>query len=158
MPRITIAPCDLDTPGFADLVAELDAEMQARYPAQSNHLDSIETLARGDVYAVGAFDLLRQVGCGTFRVLHDDGIYAEVKRVYVTPAYRRQGLSRCILGLLEQEMARRGLALARLETGVLEAAALTLYEHAGYHRRGPFGQYREDPNSVYFEKPLDLVC
>ena len=32
--------------------------------------------------------------------------------------------------------------------------AIGLYERCGFRRRPPFGEYREDPNSVYFEKSL----
>jgi putative acetyltransferase len=31
---------------------------------------------------------------------------------------------------------------------------LTLYERAGYQRRGPFGDYSEDPLSIFMEKKL----
>ena len=42
----------------------------------------------------------------------------------------------------------------RLETGIKQDAAIRLYESAGFHRRGPFGSYRDDPLSVFMEKPL----
>ena len=42
----------------------------------------------------------------------------------------------------------------RLETGIKQDAAIRLYESAGFRRRGPFGSYRDDPLSVFMEKPL----
>jgi putative acetyltransferase len=42
----------------------------------------------------------------------------------------------------------------RLETGISQLEALGLYERAGFRRRGPFGEYREDPLSFFME--LDL--
>jgi putative acetyltransferase len=44
------------------------------------------------------------------------------------------------------------MRLFRLETGCLQPEALRFYERAGYKRRGPFGSYGPDPNSVFMEK------
>jgi putative acetyltransferase len=41
-----------------------------------------------------------------------------------------------------------------LETGIRQPEALGLYEQAGYKRRGPFGDYAEDPLSVFMQKRL----
>jgi hypothetical protein len=41
-----------------------------------------------------------------------------------------------------------------LETGPLQDRALALYERCGYRRRPPFGDYADDPFSVFMEKPL----
>ena len=39
-----------------------------------------------------------------------------------------------------------------LETGFLQPEALALYERHGYERCGPFGDYVDDPNSVFMRK------
>ena len=156
--NLYIAPCNIDSPGFESLVRHLDAEMHALYPGESNHLDSISELARSDAYVIGAFDQFQQVACGAFKRQTDDGVYGEIKRVFVEPAYRGRGISKRILAALEDELQRRGILVARLETGIAGPEALALHERAGYRRHGPFGRYRDDPNSVFFEKNLDLVC
>lgn len=156
--NVNIAPCDVRSPGFAALVRHLDAEMHALYPAESNHLDSIDDLAEDGVFVIGAFDVVQQVGCGAFRRMDDDGVYGEIKRVFVEPTYRGFGVARRILTALETEMERRGIAMARLETGAADPGALALYQRSGYRPRGPFGAYRDDPHSRFFEKPLDLIC
>ena len=46
-------------------------------------------------------------------------------------------------------------AALRLETGIYQDAAIALYESFGFRRRSPFGEYREDPFSLYFEMKLD---
>jgi len=58
---------------------------------------------------------------------------------------------------LETDLLTHGIHLARLETGVRQPEALALYEHFGYVRIPPFGDYREDPLSVFLEKRLRLV-
>jgi len=44
--------------------------------------------------------------------------------------------------------------LLRLETGIFQIEAIGLYDRYGFQRRPPFGEYVEDPMSVYFEKSL----
>lgn len=39
-----------------------------------------------------------------------------------------------------------------LETGSTLTEALILYEPLGYHYRGPFGDYPDDPLSVFMQK------
>jgi len=43
----------------------------------------------------------------------------------------------------------------RLETGIYEVEAIGLYERFGFARRAPFGEYVQDPLSVYFEKSIE---
>jgi ribosomal protein S18 acetylase RimI-like enzyme len=53
------------------------------------------------------------------------------------------------------EYARgKDVELLRLETGIYEVEAIGLYEGYGFQRRTPFGEYVEDPNSVYLEKKI----
>ena len=42
----------------------------------------------------------------------------------------------------------------RLETGIFQREAIGLYESSGFYRIPPFGSYKFDPLSVYFEKKL----
>jgi putative acetyltransferase len=47
-----------------------------------------------------------------------------------------------------------GLSVLRLETGIHQPEAIGLYERLGFERRAPFGDYREDPLSLFMEMPL----
>ena len=80
--------------------------------------------------------------------------YGEVKRMYVRPAFRGLGLGKLILNCLAEYARERHVALLRLETGIYQMEAIGLYERYGFQRRSPFGEYRDDPLSVYFEKPI----
>jgi hypothetical protein len=42
----------------------------------------------------------------------------------------------------------------RLETGIHQSEAIGLYERFGFQRIPPFGDYQEDPLSIFFEKHL----
>jgi putative acetyltransferase len=74
--------------------------------------------------------------------------------MFVLPEFRGLKLGRRILEELETRARASGLELARLETGVHQSEALLLYEKAGYQSRGPFGDYSEDPLSIFMEKKL----
>ena len=97
----------------------------------------------------------RLVASGAAKLMRDDVDYAEIKRVFVLPEFRGRGISRAIMDWLETELKRRGIALVRLETGVKQPEALGLYARLGYIERGPFGNYRPDPLSVFMEKRID---
>jgi GNAT superfamily N-acetyltransferase len=70
---------------------------------------------------------------------------AEVKRMYVAPAGRRQGLARLMLAHLEATARAAGADVMILETGTAQPEAMALYVAAGYERVEPFGHYRGEP-------------
>jgi putative acetyltransferase len=121
-------------------------------PAESNHhLDESE-LDRPDIaFFVARLDG-RAVGCGA--LMRVDTVYGEVKSLFVDPAARGQGVSRRLLAAIEAEARGQGLTLIRLETGIRQPEAIGLYEATGFRRIGPFGQYQEDPLSLFMEKSL----
>ncbi|KTT53561.1 GCN5 family acetyltransferase [Pseudomonas oryzihabitans] len=134
------------------LIAELDDYQDGLYPPESRHALDLTSLMQPNVlFLVARDDNGTALGCGAM-VLQDD--YGEIKRMYVSPRGRGQGLGGRLLAELEREAAGRGCELARLETGPYQPEALRLYESAGYRRRGPFGVYRDDPLSVFMEKRL----
>jgi len=62
----------------------------------------------------------------------DDGV-AEIKRMYVVPEARRQGLGRRLLEALEDRARELGYARIRLDTGERQPHAQAMYQRAGYH-------------------------
>jgi ribosomal protein S18 acetylase RimI-like enzyme len=103
-----------------------------------------------------AFFVLRldgtPAGCGGIQLFGKE--YGELKRIYVRPQFRGRGLSKRIMEHLETYARERGLPLLRLETGIHQHEAIGLYEALGYRRVGPFGEYRPDPLSIFYEKRL----
>jgi GNAT superfamily N-acetyltransferase len=57
---------------------------------------------------------------------------SEIKRMYVAPEARSQGVARRLLGALEAAARARGYARIRLDTGNRQPHALALYRSAGY--------------------------
>ena len=93
------------------------------------------------------------LGCGAVVLL--DG-YGELKRMYVSTTARGRGIAKAIITFLEAEARLRHCMILRLETGIHQAEALALYARAGYARRGRYGDYPEDPLSVFMEKKIAL--
>lgn len=79
---------------------------------------------------------------------------AEVKRMFVDPSARGQGVAGQILATLEAIARQAGYRAVQLETGLRQPEAIRLYEKAGYHPIPNYGQYANEPLSVCFEKYL----
>lgn len=92
------------------------------------------------------------VGCGALRQMDKES--AEVNRLYVVPAARRQGIARAILGELQRRAAEFQYRKIRAETGNRQPDAILLYETSGFQRIQPFGSHADDPVSVFLEKTL----
>jgi putative acetyltransferase len=158
---MNIAPLNPDTPAARALIDRLDAYQIALYPAESNHLDDIAALQMPNVLFLGAYIDAELVGCGAVKRLDDDGIYGEIKRVFVLDAYRGRGVSKRLMHELEAHLLAAGIHTARLETGIRQPEAIALYRRLGYRERGPYGAYAADPLSLFMEKRLgggSAVC
>jgi GNAT superfamily N-acetyltransferase len=134
---VTIEPADPAAEPGAGLLAAMEAEIEALYSDRtgSMHIDSAAPAAEMSPPA-GAFVLIRVAGqpvaCGGVKRLDADT--GEIKRMYVVPQFRGQGLSRVLLGALEEHARELGYARVRLDTGDRQPAAAALYDDAGYRR------------------------
>ena len=142
----------LDQAEVVRLIDDLDAYQKPLYPPESHHGIAIDALMQpAVVFAVARDTNAHAIGCGAVVM---NGDWAELKRMYVPPRFRGQGVAQAVLAFLEMRAAERGAGIVRLETGNLQPEALRFYERAGYTRRGPFGSYGPDPTSVFMEKLL----
>ena len=149
-------PCDRDV---VELIQALDHYQRQLYPEESNHLDAPETLLQSDGYFVVAKAQHRLLGCGAIKYIAGEIRYGEMKRLFVKPESRGQGISKRIIAALEQHAWQSGVRVIRLETGIYQPEAINLYQALGYYRRAAFGSYPEnDSLSVFMEKQLQLDC
>ena len=121
------------------------------YPPESRHGLDLAAYERPDVTLFVARERGVALGCGAYQ-LQGDGS-AELKSMFVVPQARGRGVGQAILAAIEHALRGR-VATLRLETGVKQQPAIRLYEAAGFRRCGPFGSYRDDPLSIFMEKPL----
>jgi GNAT superfamily N-acetyltransferase len=90
---------------------------------------------------------------GTAALRRLDGLH-EVKRVYVAPSRRRDGLAARLLTALEDQARALGVRTLVLQTGVRQPEAVALYTREGWLPVPQFGQYVDDPFSLCFAKDL----
>lgn len=149
---ITTAFESPDQPDVIALIAELDAYQDSLYPPESRHALDLESLKQPNVwFAVARDGMGRAIGCGAIVLCAQFG---EIKRLYVNPRGRGQGVARKLLALLEARAIGLDCSLLKLESGPYQPEALALYTSAGYERRGPFGDYTNDPLSVFMQKHI----
>jgi len=79
---------------------------------------------------------------------------AEIKRMYVDPAFRRQGIGARVLAFLEEHAHAAGYHEAWLESGNEQPDAISLYVAAGYRPRPGYGEFKDDPRSRSFSRSL----
>ncbi len=143
----------IDPAEAAGLIHKLDNYLSALYPAESNHLESIEDLGRQHVRMFGCKIKGEIASIGAVKLMDT---YGELKRIYVSPEFRGRKLASGIMTVLESEIKENNLDFARLETGIHQPEALSLFKKHGYVTCRPFGDYVEDPLSIFMEK--QLVC
>lgn len=140
---------DLSRPAIHALLNEHLRNMYEISPPESVHALDLEKLRAPDITFWSAWDGETLLGCGALKEL--DKRHGEVKSMRTPAALRRRGAGRAILAHIIEVARARSYRRLSLETGSMEAfrPAQTLYERFGFVRCGPFGDYVEDPNSVF---------
>ena len=123
--------------------------MHALSPPESVHAFDLEKLRRPEITFWSAWDGALLLGCGALKEL--DPRHGEIKSMRTPALLRRRGAGRALLAHIIQVATTRSYERLSLETGSMEAfkPAQRLYESFGFAYCGPFGDYREDPNSVF---------
>ena len=141
-----------DTADAITLIMELEAHLAPGSPPESRHGLSVERLLTEGV----AFFLLRSdempASCGGVKLVGTD--YGEIKRMYVRPQFRGFGFGKLMIAHLAAYARDHDVLILRLETGIYQREAIGLYERMGFQRIPPFGAYKEDPLSLFFEKRI----
>jgi len=145
-----------------ELVDELERELSQQYPPQQRHGLSLEKIFQpGVLFFIARLKEERSAtampaGCGGIALA---GGFAELKRMYVRPAFRGRGVADAIISRLEQEARLAGRGLVRLETGVHQRAAIRFYTRCGYapcEAFEPYASMAADAiaTSIFLEKRL----
>ncbi len=137
------------------LIQALNAELEARYPedgANFFRLDAEEVAeGRGGFFVAYLDD--QPVGCGAVRLI-EPGI-AEIKRMYVAPSVRGQGIGGRIVAALEAEAIRLHAHRILLETGPRQPEAIAMYQRAGFAEIPLYGEYIGSKFSVCMAKNIE---
>lgn len=149
--EITIRAERADQPEVVALLDELDRYLGSLYAPEANHIMDVASLVAPDVTFLVARAGTEAVGTAACR--RGPG-YGEIKRMYVSPAYRGQRVAERLLQALEATLQGEGYTEARLETGREQAEAVKLYERCGYTECAAFGGYPDNGLSVFYAKAL----
>lgn len=148
---IELRRTDSNSPDFQELVTKLDDELRIRdgadhpFYAQFNKLDAIR-------HVVVAYMDNVAVGCGAFRQYSVETV--EIKRMFVRPVFRGQGIALLVLSNLESWASEQDYTQCVLETGYNQPEAIALYNKAGYHQIPNYGPYAGVATSICFGKKI----
>lgn len=136
---------------FQKLVIKLDADLKIRdgndhaFFSQYNKIDKIN-------HVVIAYEKEVPIGCGAIKEYASDVM--EIKRMFVLPNKRGQGIASAILKELEHWAVELRYEKCILETGNKQPEAIQLYKKNNYMLIANYGQYENVASSVCFEKKL----
>ncbi|MEE2775655.1 MAG: GNAT family N-acetyltransferase [Acidobacteriota bacterium] len=160
MTSLEIRQDDLTGPEIAALLQEHLDEMYRITPPESVHALDLKELRQPSVTFWSAWLDGELVGCGALKEM--DACSAEIKSMRTSLGHRGRRVGSRVLEHILETAAARGYSRLYLETGSQEefAPARGLYERYGFGYRGPFGDYVEDPNSVFMTRRLapEGVC
>jgi len=140
---------DLSRPALHALLEEHLQSMYELSPPESVHALDLAGLRRPEITFWSAWDGPLLLGCGALKQLSPT--QGEVKSMRTPAALRRRGAGRALLAHIIETARERSLERLSLETGSMGAfrPAQQLYESFGFTVCGPFGDYVEDPHSVF---------
>ena len=146
---IDIRPDDLAGPEMAELIAIHAQTMLAASPPESCHFLPIEGLRQPSVSVWSMWEDGALIGCGALKELGDGA--GEIKSMHTRAHLRGRGLGRLMLEHILGVARARGYTDLWLETGSMDAfiPARKLYQTYGFWECSPFGDYAEDPSSLF---------
>ncbi len=145
---------DLKGPEIYELLHEHLQSVKLYSPPESIHALDIEALRKPEITFWTAWESGELLGCGALKEL--DSQHGEIKSMRTSSLHLRKGVAKALLNQILEEAKRRGYGRLSLETGSAEAfaPAWALYAGFGFRYCGPFGDYVEDPYSVFMTREL----
>lgn len=126
-PRDRKAVCDL----INDVLAEYGLACEPQGADQDVwQVELYYQQADGQFWVVEQQDQI--VGTAAYYAVKGNCPTAEIRKMYLLPAARGQGLGRFLLQALEQEISANHFQIIRIETASVLKEAVQLYETSGY--------------------------
>ncbi len=145
---------NLTDPLVQQLLAEHQDRMADHSPPESRHVLDVDALRKPEITFWSMWQGEHLMGCVALK--HWDKHMGEIKSMKTAPGHTRQGVGKQLLQHVLSEATDRGYKQLKLETGSMAyfEPARKLYITHGFQLCEPFGDYTEDPNSVFMN--LDL--
>ncbi|PML82061.1 GNAT family N-acetyltransferase [Enterovibrio norvegicus] len=147
---------DLSGKEIQDLLHQHLANMYDISPPESVHALDITALQHPNVTVWSVWIDGEIAGCGALKQIGPG--HGEIKSMRTSENFLRRGVAANLLAYILQEARRRKYSRLSLETGAEPEfeAARKLYQRFGFDVCSPFGDYVEDPNSVFYSRALQL--
>jgi len=144
----------LDDPRVVALLHTHLTRARAETARGSAHALDLSGLRAPEVTFWSAWEGDTVVGVGALKRL--SAAHGEVKSMHTAEAARGRGVGSALLGQILAAARASGMSRLSLETGSWPyfAPARALYARHGFVECGPFGEYREDANSVFMTLAL----
>ena len=144
----------LDDPRVVALLHTHVTRARAETARGSAHALDLSGLRAPEISFWSAWEGDAVVGVGALKRLSAE--HGEIKSMHTAEAARGHGIGSALLRHIMAAAQRRGMARLSLETGswAYFLPARALYARHGFVECGPFGDYREDPNSVFMTLEL----
>jgi putative acetyltransferase len=150
---VDVSPVTVRDPGVAELIDALTLELaDSGYSDEETFGYSLDQLEASGVHLVGASLNGSLVGIGGVEL--QGGGFAELKRFYVAPAHRGQGVADAVIEALVEHARAAGAHTVRLETGDKQHAAMGFYARHGFEVVPKFGPYVGSATSVCLQREL----
>ena len=148
---------DLRGPEIRTLLEEHLRSMALHSPPESVHALDLVALRHPSITFWTAWEGTARgelLGCGALKDLGDG--QGEIKSMRTSVAHLRKGVAHALLVHILETARARGYQRLSLETGSAAAfePAHRLYTRLGFQLCGPFGDYLEDPYSVFMTLEL----
>ena len=142
---------DLTCGSVIDLLKKHHENMMLLSPPESVHALDKSQFYQADLQFFSAWKSNKLAGCIALKNLGNGK--GEIKAMKTAERFLRQGVAQQLLCYLIKFAQGHDFTQLMLETGSMPAfePARTLYERNGFKYCGPFGNYSEDPHSVFMQ-------
>jgi putative acetyltransferase len=144
----------LDDPRVVALLDTHVTRARSETARGSAHALDLSALKASDIAFWSAWEGDAVVGVGALKRLTAE--HGEIKSMHTAEAARGRGIGSALLQQIMASARARGMSRLSLETGSWDyfLPARALYARHGFVECPPFGDYREDPNSVFMTLEL----
>lgn len=143
---------DRNNPDFSELCRKLNTELVQKLAGLPDPISSraADTADFETVLLAVKDDV--PVACAALRPFSENTV--ELKRMFVAPEYRRNGLGKSILEQCEEIAREKNYQVMVLETNVLLPDARSFYEKYGYTKTKSYGPYAFLKETLCMKKEL----
>lgn len=155
---ITLRPESVDTSGALAIVHAASDELVQRYGGEGDnkHLNVDDLRPPSGLFLVARHEHHLVGGVGLRSIVEPDLHIGEVKRLWVRPDLRREGIGLALMNEVENLAKELGFVTLFLETGPAQPEALALYRSNGWTEieHYPDGVFSHPP-AHRFQKDLE---